>query len=104
MADETKPSPAKRRTAKTAEAEETDVVELVEEVAEEIQEPVVEQESEVEAMGKRGRKSKAEIAEEHKRTREDIESNYGNLIDHEPWKADLYREELRQALADLKLL
>ena len=40
----------------------------------------------------------------HKRTREDIESNYGNLIDHEPWKADFYREELRQVLTDLKLI
>ena len=74
----------------------------VEEVAEVLPAPVA-IEGDVEAMGKRGRKSKAEIAEEHKKTREDIESNYANLIAHEPSKADLFREELRNALKELGL-
>jgi hypothetical protein len=115
MADETKlsptqPRPKGSRTVKAAEAD-ADVVEVID-VVEETPEPVAEspaveeiaEDAEVEAMGKRGRKSKADIAADHKRTREDIESNFGNLIDHEPWKADFYREELRQVLTDLKLI
>jgi ribosome-binding protein aMBF1 (putative translation factor) len=61
-------------------------------------------EPEVEAMSKRGRKSAAEKAAEIKRTREDIESNFANMIAHEPAKADLFRLELAQALKDAGLV
>ena len=47
--------------------------------------------------------SAAEKAAEIKRTREDIESNYANMIAHEPAKADLFRLELAQALKEAGL-
>lgn len=75
------------------------VVEVVETKVEEVVETEVsESEPEVEAMGRRGRKSAAEKAAEIKRTREDIESNFANLIAHEPAKADLLRLELAETL------
>jgi len=79
------------------------VVEVVEAKAEEIAETEA-AEPEVEAMSRRGRKSAAEKAAEIKRTREDIESNFANLIAHEPAKADLFRLELAQALKDAGLV
>jgi hypothetical protein len=114
MAEEVKPKMSpKPKVEKTAEkpAEEVAVVKEVEiePISETVVESIVAEEakedadSDVEAMGRRGRKSKAEIAEEHKRTREDIESNFANLIAHEPAKADLFREELRKTLQDLGL-
>jgi hypothetical protein len=117
MADQTKTSPTQPRPkgsrpvrAAEADPEVTEVVEVIEEttieapVVEEVVEEVVEVvEDDVEAMGKRGRKSKSQIAEEHRRTREDIESNYANLIAHEPGKADLFREELREVLKKMGL-
>lgn len=116
MADEVKTKTTKPKAEKVVE-EVKEVVEVVEavvavEVAEEpapvVETPapvedVEESDAEVEAMGRRGRRSKTEIAEQIKRTREDIESNYANLIDHEPAKADLFREELRSALKQLGL-
>lgn len=99
-------------------AKEPIVEEVIEEVieapvAEPVAEPVVEAaeskddveapEAEVEAMSKRGRKSAADKAAEIKRTREDIESNFANMIAHEPAKADLFRLELAQALKDAGL-
>ena len=75
------------------------VAEVVETSVEEVVETEVsESEPEVEAMSRRGRKSAAEKADEIKRTREDIESNFANMIAHEPAKADLFRLELAQAL------
>jgi len=119
MADEVKTKTTKPKAEKVVEEvkEVVEVVEAVEavvavEVAEEpapvVETPapvedVEESDAEVEAMGRRGRRSKADIAEQIKRTREDIESNYANLIDHEPAKADLFREELRNALKQLGL-
>lgn len=116
MAEEVKPKTTKPKAEKVVpEVAEVAVKESVEEVAPVeavVEPPVVEpvvaddltSDDDVEAMGKRGRKSKAEIAEAHKRTREDIESNYCNMIDHEPHKADLFRDELRQILIKLGLM
>jgi ribosome-binding protein aMBF1 (putative translation factor) len=84
---------------------ETPVAEPVAEVAEAKAEEVETEaaEPEVEVMSKRGRKSAAEKAAEIQRTREDIESNFANMIAHEPAKADLFRLELAQALKDAGL-
>ena len=109
MAEETKTSPTpKPKVVKPVKDVEVEEIEVVTEPTKEVVEPVevIKEEStedDVEAMGKRGRKSKAQIAEEHRRTREDIESNYANLIAHEPAKADLFREELRIVLKNLGL-
>ncbi len=115
MADEVKTKATKPKAEKVVEevkeivedVKPVEAAEVVEEAAPVVEEPVAEAElvedSEVEAMGRRGRRSKAEIAEQVKRTREDIESNYANLIDHEPAKADLFREELRSVLKQLGL-
>jgi hypothetical protein len=132
MAEQTKlsptqPRPKGSRTVKAAEFEEPDtnakdevqspvVEETVEELVaapavELVTEPVAEvapeqeaEDSDVEAMSKRGRKSKNDPEVIKRRTREDIESNYANLIAHEPAKADLFREELRLELKERNLL
>ena len=120
MADEVKTKTTKPKAEKVVEevkeiledVKPVEAAEVVEEPAPVVEPPVVEapaveeevvEDSEVEAMGRRGRRSKAEIAEQVKRTREDIESNYANLIAHEPAKADFFREELRNALKQLGL-
>lgn len=115
MADEVKTKTTKPKAEKVVEevkeiledVKPVEAAEVVEEPAPVVEAPAVEEEvvedSEVEAMGRRGRRSKAEIAEQVKRTREDIESNYANLIAHEPAKADFFREELRNALKQLGL-
>jgi len=110
MAEEVKKSPTQPKPktvrAKSEDVEVIEEVEAVEEVtpAEEVAvEPEDDTDGDVEAMGKRGRKSKAQIVEEHKKTRQDIESNYANLIAFEPAKADLFRAELEQTLKNLGL-
>ena len=106
---------AERQKKEAPKAKEPIVEEVVEEVVEPapVAEPVetvetktetAEADVEVEAMAKRGRKSAAEKAAEIKRTREDIESNFANMIAHEPAKADLFRLELAQALKDAGLV
>lgn len=62
--------------------------------------PVVEEE--VEAMGKRGRKSAAEKAAELEYKKQVLADTYSVMINNEPWKADVYREEFRAKLDDLK--
>lgn len=107
--NQTSETPAKPKTTKKPVVTEEPKVEA--EVPE--TEPVVEVEAQsteanenddFESLGKRGRKSKADIENEKKRTREDIETNYGNLIAHEPEKADLFREELMLELKQRNLL
>jgi len=55
----------------------------------------------VEAMGRRGRKSKAEIAAENKNIRDSLMVIYGNKIAFETHKAHIFREELKKELKDL---
>ena len=62
--------------------------------------PVVEEE--VEVMGKRGRKSAAEKAAELEYKKQVLADTYSVMINNEPWRADVYREEFRAKLDDLK--
>jgi len=50
--------------------------------------------SDVEALARRGRKSKAEIEAMKVARRQGLENFYGNLIAKEPAKADMFREQL----------
>ena len=59
-------------------------------------------EEEVEAMGKRGRKSAAEKAAELEYKKQVLADTYSVMINNEPWRADVYREEFRSKLNDLK--
>ena len=68
----------------------------VEEVAEEVSE------EEVEVMGKRGRKSAAEKAAELEHKKQVLADTFSVMINNEPWRADVYREQYRARLAELK--
>jgi len=59
-------------------------------------------EEEVEVMGKRGRKSAAEKAAELEYKKQVLADTYSVMINNEPWRADVYREEYRAKLEDLK--
>jgi translation initiation factor IF-2 len=85
---ELKPEPK----AETPKEEKPAVEEVVEEVAEE----------EVEIMGKRGRKSAAEKAAELEHKKQVLADTFSVMINNEPWRADVYREQYRARLAELK--
>lgn len=66
--------------------------------------PAVEEvaEEEVEIMGKRGRKSAAEKAAELEHKKQVLSDTFSVMINNEPWRADVYREQYRARLAELK--
>lgn len=68
------------------------------------EEIVEEDDSDFEAMARRGRKSKAEIEALKAKTKESFEILYGNMIAKEPAKADLFRQELIYTLKSKGLL
>ena len=59
-------------------------------------------EDEVEALGKRGRKSAAEKAAELEYKKQVLADTYSVMINNEPWRAEVYREEYRAKLQELK--
>lgn len=62
----------------------------------------LEAEEEVEAMGKRGRKSAVEKAAELEYKKQVLADTYSVMINNEPWRADVYRALYREKLAELK--
>lgn len=50
--------------------------------------------SDVEALSRRGRRSKADIEILKQNARRGLETFYGNLINNEPAKADMFRQQL----------
>lgn len=57
-----------------------------------------------EAMARRGRRSKAEIEALKAAARVGLETMYGNMIDNEPAKADMFRAELIAVLKSRGLM
>ncbi len=53
-------------------------------------------------MGKRGRKSAAEKAAELEHKKQVLADTYSVMINNEPWRAEVYREEYRAKLQELK--
>jgi hypothetical protein len=94
--EEPKPELKPEPKAETPKEEKPAVEELAEEVAEE------EVEEEVEIMGKRGRKSAAEKAAALEHKKQVLADTFSVMINNEPWRADVYREQYRARLAELK--
>ena len=90
--EEPKPELKPEPKAETPKEEKPAVEEVAEEVAEE----------EVEVMGKRGRKSAAEKAVELEHKKQVLADTFSVMINNEPWRADVYREQYRARLAELK--
>jgi translation initiation factor IF-2 len=90
--EEPKPELKPEPKAETPKEEKPAVEEVAEEVAEE----------EVEIMGKRGRKSAAEKAAELEHKKQVLSDTFSVMINNEPWRADVYREQYRARLAELK--
>jgi len=90
--EEPKPELKPEPKAETPKEEKPAVEELAEEVSEE----------EVEVMGKRGRKSAAEKAVEIEHKKQVLADTFSVMINNEPWRADVYREQYRARLAELK--
>jgi translation initiation factor IF-2 len=90
--EEPKPELKPEPKAETPKEEKPAVEVVAEEVAEE----------EVEVMGKRGRKSAAEKAVELEHKKQVLADTFSVMINNEPWRADVYREQYRARLAELK--
>ena len=90
--EEPKPELKPEPKAETPKEEKPAVEEVAEEVSEE----------EVEVMGKRGRKSAAEKAVELEHKKQVLADTFSVMINNEPWRADVYREQYRARLAELK--
>ena len=109
-----KPAPKQEETTEVVVAPENLTSSVSETVVSEeptpVQEPemneeiVEEDDSDFEAMARRGRKSKAEIEALKAKAKESFEILYGNMIAKEPAKADLYRQELIYTLKSKGLL
>jgi translation initiation factor IF-2 len=98
--EEPKPELKPEPKAETPKEEKPAVEELAEELAEEVAEEEVEEE--VEIMGKRGRKSAAEKAAALEHKKQVLADTFSVMINNEPWRADVYREQYRARLAELK--
>lgn len=109
-----KPAPKQEETTEVVVAPENLTPSVSETVVSEEPAPVLESEineknveeddSDFEAMARRGRRSKAEIEALKAREKAGYEVFYGNMIAKEPAKADLFRQELIYTLKSKGLL